>query len=57
MGLYQLMYLNSIPDHAAVNETVELAKTLFNEQVADFVNAVLRSYLRNPEITYPKEPD
>ncbi|HNV92657.1 MAG TPA: 16S rRNA (cytosine(967)-C(5))-methyltransferase RsmB [Candidatus Cloacimonas sp.] len=57
MGLYQLMYLNSIPDHAAVNETVELAKTLFNEQVADFVNAVLRSYLRNPEITYPKEPE
>jgi 16S rRNA (cytosine967-C5)-methyltransferase len=57
MGLYQLMYLNSIPDHAAVNETVELAKTLFNEQVADFVNAVLRSYLRNPELTYPKEPE
>jgi len=56
IGLYQLMYLNSIPEHAAVNETVELAKTLFNEQVADFVNAVLRSYLRNPEVNYPQDP-
>ncbi|HQO17944.1 MAG TPA: 16S rRNA (cytosine(967)-C(5))-methyltransferase RsmB [Candidatus Cloacimonas sp.] len=56
MGLYQLLYLNSIPEHAAVNETVELAKTLFNEQVADFVNAVLRSYLRNPEVNYPQDP-
>lgn len=56
MGLYQLLYLNSIPDYAAVNETVELAKTLFNPQVADFVNAVLRNYLRNPEVSYPNEP-
>ncbi|HNX03673.1 MAG TPA: transcription antitermination factor NusB, partial [Candidatus Cloacimonas sp.] len=56
IGLYQLMYLNSIPEHAAVNETVELAKNLFNEQVADFVNAVLRSYLRNPEVNYPQDP-
>lgn len=56
IGLYQILYLNSIPEFAAVNETVELAKNLFNSQVGDFVNAVLRSYLRNPEITYPKEP-
>lgn len=56
IGLYQIMYLSSIPEHAAVNESVTLAKTLFNPQVADFVNAVLRSYLRNPEVTYPTEP-
>ncbi|MEN6444751.1 MAG: 16S rRNA (cytosine(967)-C(5))-methyltransferase RsmB [Candidatus Cloacimonas sp.] len=56
IGLYQILYLNSIPEFAAVNETVELAKNLFNSQVGDFVNAVLRSYLRSPEITYPKEP-
>ncbi len=54
-ALYQLLYLNSIPEHAAVNESVELAKSLFNPQVADFVNAVLRNYLRNPVIEYPKE--
>ncbi len=45
IGLYQLLYLNSIPDYAAVNETVELAKTLFNPQVATgiFINAVANS--------------
>jgi len=50
------LYLNSIPEHAAVNETVELAKSIFSPQVADFVNAVLRSYIRAPEITYPTDP-
>jgi 16S rRNA (cytosine967-C5)-methyltransferase len=57
IGLYQILYLDSIPEHAAVNESVELAKTLFNPQIADFVNAVLRSYLRNPEVIYPEEPE
>lgn len=56
MGLYQLKYMDSVPEHAAVNESVEMAKTLFNPQVADFVNAVLRSYLRYPVVEYPSEP-
>ena len=55
-ALYQILYLTSVPEHAAVNESVELAKSLFNPQVADFINAVLRSYLRNPDIKYPEEP-
>jgi len=55
IGLYQLRYLNSIPAHAAINETVELAKNLFDDKVADFINAVLRSYQRNPEIKYPND--
>ncbi|MCD4819604.1 MAG: 16S rRNA (cytosine(967)-C(5))-methyltransferase RsmB [Candidatus Cloacimonetes bacterium] len=54
-SLYQIIYLDSIPDHAAVNETVDLAKKQFNPQIAKFVNAVLRSYLRNPQITLPTE--
>ncbi len=53
LGLYQLLYCNSVPDHAAVDETVELAKNLINPKVADYINAVLRSYLRKPEIVYP----
>jgi len=56
LGLYQLRCLDSIPEHAAVNETVELAKELLSPQVADFVNAVLRSYLRKPEVIYPQDP-
>ena len=56
MALYQLKYMDKIPEHAAVHEAVEAAKKLFDEKVAKFVNAVLRSYLRNPEIIYPKDP-
>lgn len=55
LGLYQIIYLDTIPDHAAVNETVELAKKLLSNQVADFVNAILRSYLREDSIQYPKD--
>lgn len=56
LGLYQIKYLDSIPEHAAVNETVELAKTLLSPQIGDFINAVLRNYLRNKEISYPDDP-
>lgn len=51
LGLYQLFWLNRIPDHAAVFETVELARELVGEGVAAFVNAVLRGFLREYEAT------
>lgn len=56
LGLYQLMSMDSIPEHAAVNETVKLAKASLGDAVGDFVNAILRSYLRNPEIKFPDVP-
>lgn len=55
IGLYQIIYIKNIPDHAAVNETVNLAKKLYGNGIANFVNAVLRSYLRNPQINYPDD--
>ena len=51
IGLYQLFWLSRIPDHAAVNETVDLAKRLGLGPQAGFVNAVLRGYLREREST------
>ena len=42
MGLYQLRYLDRIPAHAAINETVDLAP----RRARGFVNAVLREYTR-----------
>ncbi len=42
MGIYQIEYLDRIPDHAAVNETVALAP----RRIRGFVNAILRSFLR-----------
>jgi len=46
LGLYQIFWLDRIPDHAAVHETVELAKQNGFVPQAGFVNAVLRGYLR-----------
>ncbi len=56
LAFYQLLYCDSIPEHAAVYESVELAKKVFNESIANFVNAVLREYQRNPKINYPENP-
>lgn len=52
MGLYQLVYLDRVPDHAALDETVSLVP----RKVSGFVNAVLRSYLRF-EAALPALPD
>jgi 16S rRNA (cytosine967-C5)-methyltransferase len=41
MGLYQILYLDRIPDRAAIFETVELAKK-HTPEAAGFLNAVLR---------------
>jgi 16S rRNA (cytosine967-C5)-methyltransferase len=51
LGLYQIFRLDRIPDHAAVNETVELAKQNGFGAQAGFVNAVLRGYLREHDET------
>ncbi len=45
MGIYQIEYLTRIPDHAAVNETVNLAP----RRLRGFVNAILREFLRKRE--------
>jgi 16S rRNA (cytosine967-C5)-methyltransferase len=53
LGLYQLAYLDRIPESAAVNETVNLAKQSL-PRASGLVNAVLRNYLRHKEtITFP----
>jgi 16S rRNA (cytosine967-C5)-methyltransferase len=46
LGLYQIFWLDRIPNHAAVNETVEQAKQAGFGPQAGFINAVLRGYLR-----------
>jgi 16S rRNA (cytosine967-C5)-methyltransferase len=51
LGLYQIFWLDRIPDHAAVHETVELAKQSGFGPQAGFVNAVLRGYLREADET------
>lgn len=52
IGLYQLMYLDRIPAHAAINETVALCP----KRSTGFVNAVLRSHTRT-KMTLPPRDD
>lgn len=47
MGIYQLVYMNSIPDSAAVNESVKLSLIMRKTSVKSFVNAILRSFIRD----------
>ncbi len=49
LGLYQLFFLDRIPPHAAVSETVSLV----SRKVAGFVNAVLRAATRSPHLALP----
>jgi len=54
LGVYQIVFLDRVPDFAAINESVNLAKRLENKKVAAFVNAVLRTILREKHnVTYP----
>lgn len=46
-GLYQLMYMPSVPESAAVNESVKLCKKLKCFSAQGFVNGMLRSFIRN----------
>jgi 16S rRNA (cytosine967-C5)-methyltransferase len=53
MGIYQIIYMNSVPDYAAVSETVSMAKK-FAPGRDGFINGVLRQYLRDREyIEFP----
>jgi 16S rRNA (cytosine967-C5)-methyltransferase len=48
MGIYQLRYLDRIPPHAAVGESVELVKRIHKASAAGLVNAILRKTDRTP---------
>ena len=47
LGAYQILYLDRVPDSAAVNTSVELAKISGRGQASGLVNAVLRKIAQN----------
>lgn len=54
VALYQILFLDKVPDYAAVNEAVEFVKKLQGKKSADLTNAVLRNIIRNKNgIRYP----
>lgn len=57
LSVYQIVYLDRIPDHAVVNEAVEIAKLNGHEGIGKMVNAILRNVLRQKENNLPLEED
>ncbi len=53
-ALYQIMYMDRIPDSAAVNESVKIIKASKESYNASFVNGVLRNILRS-NISLPSD--
>ena len=49
VGMYQIFFLDRVPNSAAVNESVEIAKKFTNIGASKFVNGVLRSAVREPQ--------
>ena len=58
LGVYQLIYMDKVPDSAAVDESVRLIKKLGLYRSSGFVNAVLRAIIRNDkQYKLPDESD
>ena len=58
MSIYQLKYMDSVPDRAVVNEAVRIAQKHGFYNLKGFVNGVLRAAARGmDEVSYPKAED
>ena len=57
LGAYQLFFLERIPAHAAVHESVELVKMARKRSAAPFVNAVLRKAAKESAQSLPSRTD
>lgn len=50
LGAYQVLYMDKVPVSAAVNETVELAKTVGQSYYGRMINAVLRRIAKDSDL-------
>ena len=58
VALYQILFLDRVPDYAAVNEAVEFVKKLQGQKPADLTNAILRNIIRSKNaIHYPNQEE
>ena len=56
VALYQILFLDKVPEYAAVNESVEFVKKIQGQKSADITKGVLRSIMRSKsKIRYPKK--
>ena len=53
VAMYEILYMQDIPNAAAINEAVEMTKHYEEPEVVSFVNGILGSFVRNE---CPPEP-
>ena len=46
VAMFEIMYMDDIPNAAAINEAVELAKKYESDEVVRFINGILGNFLR-----------
>lgn len=46
VAMYEILYMPEVPNGAAINEAVEIAKKYEDEKVVSFVNGILGSFVR-----------
>lgn len=58
LGMYDMLFMDSTPDYAAINEAVEVAKFKLGSKTGDLVNAIMRNLQRDIEdLPKPAYPD
>jgi len=56
IGVYELLFEDSVPPKVVINEAVELAKAFGGDNSSKFINGVLGTVLRNQEAEAAKKP-
>lgn len=46
-AMYEVLYMPDIPNRAAINEAVEIAKRYLDDEVVKFINGILGSFVRS----------
>ena len=53
VAMYEILYMQDIPNAAAINEALELVKHYEEPEVVSFVNGILGSFVRGENIPDP----
>ena len=56
-AMYEVLYVPDVPNAAAINEAVEIAKRYETQEVVSFVNGILGSFVRAEFSDTPPKPD
>lgn len=50
VAMYEILYMQDVPNGAAINEAVEMAKHYEDQEVVSFINGILGSFVRKESI-------